>query len=122
MKGIKNIKALCIALAMTLAFTMVNDAQAQCESSVSAKAVIVSETSGEVLVEITTNESFVCKLNILSGKGTEEVEQQSKSGNASLKFTNVDISKIYQVDVEFTTEENKLCKRLQRNDLIFELE
>jgi len=45
MKGIKNIKALCIALAMALAFTMVNDAQAQCDLKIESKVIVPEGSS-----------------------------------------------------------------------------
>lgn len=92
----------------------------QCNSKVTAKVKTVNETRGEIVVEISTSENYICKLNAISGKGVEVIETQNGRGNKTIKFYNLDIAKIYQVDVEFTTEEKQLCKRLQKNNLIFE--
>lgn len=98
----------------------VNFAHAQCNSKVTAKSKILTETSGEITVEISSSEAFICRLNTVSGSGIQTVDEQNGNGSKTLRFTNLDITKIYQVDVEFTTEEMQLCKRLQKNNLIFE--
>lgn len=98
----------------------VNFAQAQCNSKVNAQTRILAETKGEITVEISSSETFVCKINTVQGSGIETVDRQNGNGSKTLKFTNLDISKIYQVDVEFTTEEKQICKRLQKNNLSFE--
>jgi hypothetical protein len=93
---------------------------AQCNSSVKASAEIASNELGEIKVDISTSERFVCTLNTVSGKGIEKVNSQNGSGSKAITFSDLDVSKIYQIEVEFTTEENKLCSKLQRNDLVFE--
>jgi hypothetical protein len=93
---------------------------AQCNSSVKARAEIAGNELGEIKVEISTSERFVCTLNTISGKGTEKVSSQRGIGSKTITFSDLDVSKLYQIDVEFTTEENRLCRKLQRNDLVFE--
>lgn len=113
-------KRVALLVFFVLITTVSNLVFAQCNSKVTATAKTLSETKGEITVEVTTNESFVCRLNAISGSGVEAIQSQNGNGTKSIKFSNVDITKIYQVDVEFTTEEKQLCKRLQKNDLIFE--
>lgn len=97
-----------------------NLAHAQCNSKISVEAKSINDTKGEITVKITTSESFVCRLNSLSGKGTETLDSKSDRGNKTIKFSDLDKNKIYQVEVEFLTETHVLCKKLQKNNLIFE--
>lgn len=92
----------------------------QCNSKITAKAKSINDTKGEIEVEITTAESFVCRLNSLSGKGPETLDSKSDRGNKTIKFSDLDKNKIYQIEVEFETETHMLCKKLQKNNLIFE--
>jgi hypothetical protein len=93
---------------------------AQCNSKVEASTKVINVDSGEITVNISTNQAYVCKLNSISGKGIEPINSKRGNGNSTIIFSNIDTSKIYQIEVEFASEENKLCKRLQKNDLIFE--
>jgi hypothetical protein len=93
---------------------------AQCASKVEANAKIVGSDLGEIKVDISSSERFICKLNSISGRGSELVQSQNGSGNSTITFSDLDITKIYQVEVEFITEEKELCRRLQQNDLVFE--
>ena len=97
-----------------------NYAFSQCNSKIKAETKTLTETKGEIVVEVTTSENFVCKINAISGRGAEVINTQNGRGNKNLKFSNLDITKNYQIDVEFTTEQKQLCKRLQKNNLIFE--
>lgn len=97
-----------------------NYAFSQCNSKVKAETKTLTETKGEIVVEVTTSENFVCKINAISGKGVEAIDSRTGSGTKTIKFSDLDITKLYQVDIEFTTEQKQLCKRLQKNDLIFE--
>jgi hypothetical protein len=94
--------------------------KAQCESKVVASTSVSSNSTGEIEVKVTTSERFVCRINTISGDGIQLVDSRNGSGNSTLTFSNLDVAKIYQVEVEFTTENNRLCKRLQQNDLVFE--
>ncbi|NJN25052.1 MAG: hypothetical protein HC819_03220 [Cyclobacteriaceae bacterium] len=93
---------------------------AQCNSKIEAKAKSISEEEGEIIVEITSSQGFICRLNTVSGKGIVQVDSQNGNGNKTIKFSSLDKYKMYQVEVEFLSEENKLCQKLQKNDLIFE--
>lgn len=115
-----NMNRRVVLVLFVLISAVSNLAFAQCDSKVTAKTKTLSETRGEITVEITSSGNFVCRLNAISGSGIEAIESENGNGSKSIKFSNVDITKIYQVDVEFTTEEKQLCKRLQKNDLIFE--
>ena len=109
---------LCIFLFVGL--LIAQSSMAQCNSKVEASAKVINNDSGEITVNISTNQAYICKLNSISGRGIKAVKSERGNGNRTITFSNIDISKIYQVEVEFTSEKNKLCKRLQKNDLIFE--
>lgn len=93
---------------------------AQCDSKITAKAKSTNDVKGDIIVEITTTGSFICRLNNLSGKGTETLETKNDAGNKTIKFSNLDKNKIYQIEVEFNSATHVLCKKLQKNNLIFE--
>ena len=52
-----------------------NMVHAQCDSKITAKAKSTNDVKGDIIVEITTTGSFICRLNNLSGKGTETLER-----------------------------------------------
>jgi len=118
--NINHFVILFFGLLILTSLSIINLTYAQCNSKITAKTNSVDQERGEIIVEITTAERYICRLNSVSGKGIESIDSKNDNGSKTIKFSNLDKYKIYQVEVEFLSEEDKLCKKLQRNDLTFE--
>jgi hypothetical protein len=115
-------KCIVIVLLFTVGFCLPKAAFAQCSNSIKVKKAEseASRNSGAIEISVNTTKTFTCTLNIEKGSGPEKIQTKKGSGNQSVEFKNLDKSLGYQVVVEFIGEENKLCKTLQKSQIILE--
>lgn len=94
----------------------------QCSNSIKLKKVAVNAQNGKGEIEVSAHSSdqYTSTLFKESGSGPIKVEEKSGSGNSTISFDNLDTNVSYLVLFEFSSEENKLCRKLQQSGITFE--
>jgi len=94
----------------------------QCSNSIKLKRVAVDAHGGKGQIEVSAHSSdqYSCTLFKETGSGAVKVEEKSGSGNSTISFDNLDTNVSYLVLFEFLSEENKLCRKLQKSGITFE--
>lgn len=99
-------------------------AWSQCQNSVKVEKAAYSsqfkENGGAIEVAVSAKGSFTCTLNIEKGSGPEKVASRTGSGTSTVVFDKLDINQLYQVNVEFSNEQSKFCRTLQKSQIILE--
>ena len=97
-------------------------AWSQCSNSIKLKNAVYSsaEKNGKIELAVSAKGSFTCTLNIEKGSGPIKTASQAGTGSTIISFEKLDPNQIYQVVVEFASEENKFCKRLQKSQITLE--
>ena len=111
---------LCLLL---FCLTFCCHAFSQCKSSVSIKK-ISNETnvknSGVLDVEVVSFGEYVCVLSIEKGSGPEQIQKRMGKGNSLVHFEGLEIDQSYLVQVEFLSEDNPICRKLQKSPIIID--
>jgi hypothetical protein len=79
-----------------------------------------SSSGGKIEISIETSGNFICTLNVEKGSGLEKVVEKKGSGNGLVTFEKVSPNAIYLIQVEFLSEENSRCRKLQLSQIIIE--
>jgi hypothetical protein len=97
---------------------------AQCKNSVSIKKVArdTDASKGSIDVSVIAEGGFICALIIERGSGPQKVAEKRGQGNSNVHFEKLDTDEIYQVQVEFLTEDKSFCKKLTKSLITFEIE
>lgn len=96
----------------------------QCNHSISLQKTVIEsglEKSGVLEVSVTTSDNYVCVLSVEKGSGPQKVDEKKGQGNSVIRFKGIDINNIYQVQIEFLSD-NTPCRKLQKSQIIFEAE
>lgn len=96
----------------------------QCKHSISLNKV-VNETGnrdgGLIEVSVKSSDNYIAVLHIEKGSGPEKIAEKRGSGNAVVRFTGLDVQAIYQVQLEFLSDDTH-CRKLQKSQITFESE
>lgn len=94
----------------------------QCSNSIKLKRVAVNAQTGKGQIEVSAHSSdqYNCTLFKETGSGVIKVDEKNGNGNSTISFDNLDTNVSYLVLFEFASEENKLCRKLQKSGITFE--
>jgi hypothetical protein len=93
----------------------------QCKNSIKLTRVEKNAGQGGVIeVAISSTNEFVCTLYTESGSGSKKVQDKKGYGTSSIRFDVQNANMIYLVQVEFLTEDDKHCRKLQKSEITFE--
>lgn len=97
-------------------------AYSQCNNSIQLKKTSVDTNPeyGTIELAVSTSKEFICILSIEKGSGLEKVSEKKGKGNQTVRFEAVKRNASYQVQFEFIGEEQKLCRKLQKSQIIIE--
>lgn len=97
----------------------------QCKNSISLLKTTTTENgsgkTGVVEVSVTSSDEYICTLSIEKGSGPQKVAEKKGKGTAVIEFEGLDVNHIYQVQLEFLSD-NSPCRKLQKSPIIFQVE
>lgn len=96
----------------------------QCKNSIAIRKISddASKKKGVLDIEVVSVGEYSCVLNIEKGSGSEQVQKREGRGNAIVHFEGLDPAQIYMVQVVFLSENNPICRKLQKSQIIIDAE
>ncbi len=97
----------------------------QCKNSIAIKKLSNEaniKKSGVLDIEVISIGEYVCVLNIEKGSGPEQIQKHEGHGNSTVHFEGLDTKQSYMVQVVFLSENNPICRKLQKSQIIIDTE
>lgn len=102
-----------ILILMMLGGTL--SADAQCENKISVSSnVNESSSTGLIEVDVKSNYKFTCVLNYETATGSARMEEKKGNGNKTIQFSNLELGKLYSVEVKFSGSKEFLCSKFSK--------